>query len=103
MTGIKDYDQYFLSYTGVGLPLKLVGAIGAEEIENRNTFFGAKFDADGRLTLIHKRVYGEIELSHQYHYDSQSQLEWAEIHSIDDEGRRLYFDSDGKLIREQDI
>ncbi len=43
------YDRYFLSYTGIKLPLKLTSPLERSEIENRNTYFGANFDTEDRL------------------------------------------------------
>ena len=40
----KSYDAYFLSYSGVRLPMKMVGALEPTEIDNRNTFFGVDYD-----------------------------------------------------------
>ena len=42
---LDHYDSYFLSYSGARLPLKLVSALEAEEIENRNTCFGVCINA----------------------------------------------------------
>ncbi|MBA53507.1 MAG: hypothetical protein CMK89_03545 [Pseudomonadales bacterium] len=92
-----SYDGYYLSYSGVSLPLKLVRPLEAAAIENRNTFFGVCLDGNGREILIHKVVYGEIELEHRYGYHDCGALQWAEI--LDDEGeiQRLNFDTEGKL------
>jgi len=72
----------FVSYTGVNLPLKLVNPI--DSTENRITFFRAHYDADDRMVLCEKVVYGEIELTHRYEYDAAGQLQRAEI--IDEDG-----------------
>lgn len=103
MTSTKDYDQYYLSYSGAGLPLNLVSPIEQQDIRNRNTFFGAMLDREGRISLIHKRVYGEIELSHCYEYYPDGQLKQAEIHNIEDEGIRLNFDPGGKITAQEEI
>ncbi|MEE2733063.1 MAG: DUF6156 family protein [Pseudomonadota bacterium] len=96
MSETTTYDGYFLSYSGVTLPLKLVRPLAEAEIENRNTFFGVRLDEDGREILIHKVVYGEIELEHRYGYHPDGALRWAEI--LDDEGeiQRLNFDAQGR-------
>ena len=99
----NQYDQYFLSYSGISLPLNLVSPITLEELENRNTYFGANVDEQGRLVLIHKLVYGDVELSHRYGYDAGGKLEWAEIHGIDEDGRKLFFDDSGKIIAEEEL
>ncbi len=91
MPEITEYDRYFLSYSGIKLPLKLVSEIGKGEIENRNTFLGACFDEAGNTTLIHKRVYGELELEHRYTYDEDGNLKTADIVDADGEENRLEF------------
>ncbi len=98
-----DYDQYFLSYSGARLPLNLVSQITPEEVENRNTYFGARLDEEGRICLIHKRVYGDVELSHEYRYHSNGALETADIRSIDDERMVITFDDGGKIIDRQEM
>lgn len=87
-----QYDRYYLSYSGIKLPLKLVSPLQATEVENRNTYFAACIDKEGRNTLIHKVVYGEIELAHRYGYDPSGKIQWAEITNIDREVQRFEFD-----------
>ncbi|WP_230970098.1 DUF6156 family protein [Nitrogeniibacter aestuarii] len=94
------YDQFYLSYTGVALPLRMVSPIDQAATENRNTWFGVCVDDAGRITLIHKRVYGELELSHRYEYDEAGRLSLAEIVNVDNEGRRLSFDTAGRVLQE---
>lgn len=98
-----NYDQRFLSYSGTGLPLNMVSPITDEAIENRNTWFGVCIDEYGRIRLIHKLVYGSVELSHEYQYNDDGKLVVADIRSIDDEATRLWFDGDGKLVRQEEI
>lgn len=99
----KTYDRYYLSYSGAQLPLNLVSAIDPIDIHNRNTYFGANVDEDGRILLIHKRVYGDIELCHRYSYRENGTLKSADIHNIEDEGVRLHFDRDGNLSGQEEI
>jgi len=103
MTTTDGYDQYFLSYSGISLPLNLVSPITPEALRNRNTYFGAKLDDRGRLVLIHKLVYGTVELSHRYGYAENGKLSWAEIQGTDEDGRKLYFDDSGRVIAEEDL
>ncbi len=103
MGDITHYDQYYLSYSGAQLPLKMVSPLKPEDIENRNTFFGVNLDAQGRIMLVQKQVYGKVELTHRYGYDDSDRLAWAEIHSIDEEACRLYFDTDGKITHEEEL
>jgi len=98
-----NYDQFYLSYTGVTLPLKMVSPIEREATENRNTWFGVCVDEAGRITLIHKRVYGELELSHRYEYDDAGRLRLAEIINVDQEGTRLGFDETGQIVEEEEF
>ena len=77
--------RYFITYSGVKLPLKLVNPLSEADRQNRNTFFRAYFDADERLQLCQKLVYGEIELEHRYHYYPSGALQQAEITDADGE------------------
>lgn len=97
------YDQCFLSYSGVSLPLNLVSPLGADEVRNRNTYFGACVDDQGRVVLIHKVVYGEVEMSHRYAYDAEGRLASAEIINVDGEGQRLRFDADAQVVSQEDF
>lgn len=90
--------RYFVSYSGVKLPLKLVNELQDSERENRNTFFCGYFDVQQRLMRCEKRVYGDIELLHVYSYDDNGVLRRAEITDMDGEISELLFDEHGLLI-----
>ena len=95
----RAYDRYFLSYTGVKLPLRLLTPLEPAEIANRNTYFGADFDENERLVLVHKVVYGAVDLEHKYHYHDNGVIRRAEIYDAgdSDEGIRvLCFDEEGR-------
>ena len=77
-------SRYFLSYTGMKLPLQLISPIEAAEVRNRNTFFHALYDAQDRLVHCRKLVYGEVEMAHRYEYGADGRLCRAEV--IDAEG-----------------
>jgi hypothetical protein len=84
--------RYFVSYTGVSLPFKLVDPLPESEIRNRNAYFRAYFDEHDRLIGFDKVVYAEIELAHRYHYDASGALRQAEIADIDGDMTVLNFD-----------
>ncbi len=75
---------YFLTYSGVGLPLRLVGQLEENELGHRNTYIRAHYDSEDRLIQCEKLVYGEVELTHRYLYAADGALRRAEI-TIDDE------------------
>lgn len=77
-------QRYYLTYSGRGLPLNLVSAIEAEALGNRNTYFRASYDAQDRITLCEKIVYGEVELRHSYRYREDGGLAGATIEMGDD-------------------
>lgn len=77
--------RFFVTYTGVKLPFKLVNELQPDEVENRNTFFRGYFDKHDRLTGFDKLAYSEIELSHRYEYHADGKLKLAEITDIDGE------------------
>lgn len=89
--------RYFVSYTGVKLPVKLVNPLEVVDLSNRNTFIRASFDAAGRLLGFEKMVYGDIEISHLYEYDEAGVLRRAEIF-MDEETTEMRFDENGALI-----
>lgn len=88
--------RYFVTYTGVKLPFKLVNELADSEVENRNTFFRGDFDAQGRIMGFDKLAYGDIELRHHYRYHDNGNLMSAEITDIDGDVTILTFDVEGK-------
>lgn len=91
--------RHFTSYSGVALPLKLVGPLTEAEIDNRNTYFLGCFDDAERLVLVQKLVYGELELEHQYSYHANGQLRRALIKDFDDDSEtEMTFDEGGERL-----
>lgn len=91
---------YFTTYTGVRLPLKLVGPLSESEILHRNTFIQATFDAAERLVSLQKKVYGDMVLRHAYAYHPNGALKRAEITVMDEdeEVTVLHFDEAGAPV-----
>jgi hypothetical protein len=94
--------RFFVSYTGIKLPLRLVNLIGPEQLSNRNTFIRGYFDAAGVFTGFDKMVYGEVELMHRYGYHANGALSVAEIVMSDEEPVTLHFDENGEQLRRLD-
>ncbi len=90
--------RYFVSYSGVKLPLKLVNAIAADALSNRNTFIRAHFDKAGLLRGFDKLVYGEVEFAHRYEYHHGSALSRDDITRLDEDAVVLLFDEAGAPI-----
>ena len=82
--------RYFVSYSGIKLPLNLVNEISEAGLINRNTYYRGYFDSSDRILLCQKIVYGEVESEHQYRYDDNGVLKQAKI-SEDDEVREIHF------------
>jgi hypothetical protein len=95
---IADEYRYFLTYTGVRLPLNLVGPLEASELKNRNTYFRATYDSEGRLTCCEKLVYGEVELRHDYAYGADGALTRARI-AMDEDVSEIDCGADGAPLR----
>ncbi|MGJ0508293.1 MAG: DUF6156 family protein [Methylocystis sp.] len=90
--------RYFLTYSGVRLPLNLVGPLEPPELENRNTYFRAAYDPEGRLVSVEKLVYGEPELVHVYRYRADGTLAHARV-TLGDEETEFACDEAGAPIR----
>ncbi|MGZ8219122.1 DUF6156 family protein [Methylomagnum sp.] len=90
--------RYFLTYSGVKLPFKLLNPLEPEQIENRNTYFRGYFDAENCLLSLQKMVYGELEMEHRYTYHGNGVLKAAEIIDIDGEVTVLSFDENGEPL-----
>jgi hypothetical protein len=82
--------RYFVSYSGVKLPLNLVNELDNDGLKNRNTYYCGEYDGDGRLIRCQKVVYGEVETEHVYSYYPDGRLKQAQI-SEDDEVNRIAF------------
>jgi hypothetical protein len=81
---LQETCRYFVTYSGIKLPLKLCQPLEETALSNRNTFFRAWFDGQDRITAFQKMVYGEVEMEHRYKYYENGALEWAEV--VDAEG-----------------
>jgi hypothetical protein len=99
MSSDADDYRYFLTYSGVSLPLNLVSPLAANDLENRNTYFRALYDGEERLLSCEKIVYGEVELRHSYEYRVDGLLARALIAMGDDEETEDLFDESGRQIR----
>lgn len=87
--------RYFVTYTGIKMPFKLVNELEPHEVQNRNTYFCGYYDGD-RLLGFDKYAYSEVELAHRYSYHDNGKLSGAEITDIDGETTLLVFDAEGK-------
>lgn len=85
---LETHARYFLSYSSVKLPLKLVNEITEQELNYRNFYYRGYFDAQDRIVHCQKIVYGEVESEHYYRYNDEGQLVWAQIVE-DDEVREV--------------
>lgn len=90
--------RYFISYSGVKLPLNLVNPVEEDALSNRNTFIRAYYNKSGALTGFDKLVYGEVELSHRYQYHPNGILRSALITMIEEDPVELIFDETGVQI-----
>lgn len=83
--------KYFTTYSGVGLPLKMVNELAADSLDNRNTYFCAYYDDQERLVSVQKRVYDEVELEHCYEYHPDDRISRAVITMAGDEPQVIEF------------
>ena len=89
--------RYFVSYSGIKLPLKLVNEITEDSLNNRNTYYRSRFDGQDRMLLCQKIVYGEVESEHRYQYYENGILKHAQLIE-DDEGREIHFNESGEMV-----
>lgn len=90
--------RYFLTYTGVKLPLKLMTELEPAQLENRNTYFRGYFDEQDRLIGLQKMVYGEVGMEHRYTYHANGALRSVEIIDADGDRKAMKFDENGAVI-----
>lgn len=89
--------RYFVTYSGIRPPARLVEPLTRADLLNRNTFIRAHYDAEGRLVAFEKMVYGAIELVHVYTWHADGRLKTASI-AMDGEETLLAFDEEGRPI-----
>jgi hypothetical protein len=94
----EGHCRYFLTYTGVKLPLKLMTELEPAQLENRNTYFRGYFDDQDRLIGLQKVVYGEVEMEHRYTYHPNSALSSVEIIDVNGEVTGMAFDESGQRV-----
>lgn len=91
--------RYFVTYSGVRLPLKLVDQLEESQVGNRNTYMRATYDALGRMIVCEKLVYGAVELSHRYAYHGDGPtLARAEVTALDGDPQVVTFGPDGRAV-----
>ena len=83
--------RYFVSYSGVQMPLNLVQPLEPGGLNNRNTYFRAWYNAQGQLVTCEKIVYGEVEMAHRYEYHADGRLASARIADAEGEVTELGF------------
>lgn len=89
--------RYFVSYSGIKLPLKLVNEISEVGLINRNTYYRGYFDGQDKLLLCQKIVYGEVESEHKYQYFDNGVLRQAQI-AEDDEVNVIQYNELGEMV-----
>jgi hypothetical protein len=97
---LRGVCRFFVTYSGIKLPLKLSQPLEDAALSNRNTFFRGYFDEHERMTGFQKMVYGEVELEHRYVFGDDDALKRATIIDAEGEMTVLEFDAQGvqKLI-----
>ena len=90
-TSNTTHRRYFLTYSGVALPLNLLQELSPQALRNRNTYFQADYDAAGRMLWLEKRVYGEVDLRHDYEWTGDGLLAKAIISTPDEEPQVRFF------------
>lgn len=71
--------RYYVTYSGIKLPLKLVNPLDENDLSFRDTFIRARFDAEDRILELEKLVHSEVQLRHCYAYSDSGALVRAEI------------------------
>ena len=94
MSESETTTRYFVTYSGIRPPARLVEPLTDADLQNRNTFIRAHYDAAERLVGFEKMVYGAVELAHAYSWHANGRLASARI-SMGGEESTLAFDEDG--------
>jgi len=90
--------RYFVTYTGVKPPVKLLDEMPATGLTNRNTYFRGWYNADEQLVKLEKAVYDGIELRHDYLYHPNGRIAQATIELPGEQTTVMTWDDEGKLL-----
>lgn len=90
--------RYFVTYTGIKLPLRLITPLDPADIKNRNTYMRAYFDASERMTVCQKIVYGEVELEHRYQYHDNGVVKQVAVQFAGEDAGVMCFDEEGGVL-----
>jgi len=64
----KGRPAYFESFSGYGIPLKLVGEITQKEAFLKKSYYIGYFDKNNRLLRVEKYLDGDLFFCHVYEY-----------------------------------
>lgn len=81
--------EYYVTYSGVGLPLKLVSPIDENDLYLRNTYFRQYTNDQNQKIIIEKIVHGRVEMVHKYTYDQENRVIEVEITDTDEEPKKI--------------
>jgi hypothetical protein len=84
--------RYYVSYTGISLPLKLITPIEGEDLGRRITYFRGYYNDQDQLIALEKVVYGEVEFEHRYQYYPDGRLKSTELLESDESPRIMQFE-----------
>jgi len=104
-TGLERRDlerRYFVTYSGVALPLKFVNEIEPDALRNRNTYYCVYYDKSGRVMEFEQFSYGAVELAHHYEYHDNGALRRVEILMPEEDPLIKCFDEQGAEVADQD-
>ena len=90
--------RYFVTYTGIKLPLNLISPLDPADIKHRNTYMRAYYDESERMTLCQKMVYDEVELEHRYQYHDNGIVKRVQIRFAEEDAGAMCFDENGGVL-----
>lgn len=94
-------EQYFASFAGYELPLKLQERLSKADAESLGTYYVARRDASGRLREVRKIHKGEVFFVHEYVYDEAGALVEARITNKDGKISTVKRNREGRLVGNQ--
>jgi len=93
--------QYFRTFTGYSLPLKLVQPIPKEEaLASKDSVYVGYFDEVGRLVKIEKFLKHKLVFTHEYEFHVNGKLKRLVNTPVDGVPKVKEYDGKGKLLKE---
>ena len=94
---LPNVPYYYGSFSGYSIPYKPIEELTYEEASQRDSYYVAHYDKEGKMTSFAKFLYGKFIFIDRYFYYTSGVLERREGVKFTGESYIQYFDEEGNL------